>query len=377
MNRPFLLIAVCLCVLLSFASGQAQPPSLSDARTMRDVQWRVAYESSQFELNSRGLKHRAAALADIYMAAHEKAMELAANNNERAEAKTLKVRSLMSSVEADVEGAEDRLRTFLREFDAWEAAERGGLRSIIYDPAWFLLTSRRAIRQEAPQENFEAFKSNLRRFTLRYNFFNLFETAPYWIQVAEHYDVSAEEFAKWLIEFVQSPECEVFESEKEEMLEYLEFVLRLCPGTDPKLSGKTLNDEDFDWESLRGKYVLIKFTATWCGPCRLALPGMLETYKRYQDKGLEIISVYVWEREDSVALVKKHVADEKIPWIVLSEELATRAGQPEYREIYVFHAVPTYVLVDKEGKIIMPPSHDAGVMIAKLVEIFESKIKEQ
>ena len=88
------------------------------------------------------------------------------------------------------------------------------------------------------------------------------------------------------------------------------------------------------------------------------------------------MSKHTGEREDPVALVKRHVEEEKIPWIVLSEELATRAGQPEYRETYAFRGIPTYVLVDKEGKIIMPPSHDAGVMIAKLAEIFESKIKE-
>ena len=119
------------------------------------------------------------------------------------------------------------------------------------------------------------------------------------------------------------------------------------------LYGKTIQDEDFDWESLRGKYVLVKFTATWCGPCHGEIPGMLEAYEKYRDKGLEIVSVYIGEQEpNAVATVKNYVEGKKLPWIIISESLSKKAGQVPQGEFFNIQGVPMMLLVDKEGKII-------------------------
>jgi len=124
-------------------------------------------------------------------------------------------------------------------------------------------------------------------------------------------------------------------------------------GSDFTLYGKTLDNEDFDWESLRGKYVLVKFTATWCPPCKMEIPGMMEAYEKYHDKGFEIVSVYVFERGgDPVATVRRSVEQEKLPWIIISEALTTQAGQPPQREAFGIRGVPTMLFIDKEGKII-------------------------
>ena len=124
-------------------------------------------------------------------------------------------------------------------------------------------------------------------------------------------------------------------------------------GSDFNLYGKTLDDEDFDWESLRGKYVLVKFTATWCGPCKGEIPGMLEAYKQYHDKGLEIVSVYIWEQEpNAVATVKRTIEQEKLPWIIISESLTDKSGQHPQGESFGIQSVPTMLLVDKEGKVL-------------------------
>jgi thiol-disulfide isomerase/thioredoxin len=142
-------------------------------------------------------------------------------------------------------------------------------------------------------------------------------------------------------------------------------------GSDLKLYGRTLDDKDFDWESLRGKHVLVQFTATWCGPCHMEIPGMLEAYKKYHDKGFEIISIYVWERgTDVVASVKDHVAQKQLPWIIISETLTEKAGQPKHGEFYLLNGVPTMLLVDKAGKIIMTNARGEALQ-TKLAEIFE------
>jgi thiol-disulfide isomerase/thioredoxin len=148
-------------------------------------------------------------------------------------------------------------------------------------------------------------------------------------------------------------------------------------GTDFTLYGKTLDNEDFDWESLRGKYVLVKFTSTWCGPCKGEIPGMQEAYKKYHDQGLEIVSVYIWEQEpqawerksDAAETVKKFVEQEKLPWIIVSESLTIKAGQPPQGEVFEIAGVPTMLLVDKDGKVLATGTR-GGTLTQKLKELF-------
>ena len=175
-----------------------------------------------------------------------------------------------------------------------------------------------------------------------------------------------------LIEFVQSDEMTASPEAKKEVVDLLQKHQRRQVGFDPKLYGQTLDDKEFKWSDLRGKYVLIKFTATWCGPCRAEIPGMLEAYEKYKDKDFEIVSVYVAQREDDpVATVKKMVEEEKLPWIILSEALTERAKQPKQGEFYAIRSVPTMLLVDKEGKIITTTEVRGEALQAKLAEIFK------
>ena len=133
---------------------------------------------------------------------------------------------------------------------------------------------------------------------------------------------------------------------------------KIKTGANFNLYGRTIQDEDFDWESLRGKYVLVKFTATWCPSCQLVIPGMLEAYEKYHDKGLEVISVYIGESEpNAVTTVKNHVKGKKLPWTIISESLTIKAGHPHYGDSFHIPWVPTMVLVDKEGNVIATDSN--------------------
>ncbi|MCL2624539.1 MAG: TlpA family protein disulfide reductase, partial [Planctomycetaceae bacterium] len=189
------------------------------------------------------------------------------------------------------------------------------------------------------------------------------------LHLAEKCGVPAEQIMNELIEYLQSPECT--SPYKTQFATEWKKLLLTAFGSGLELYGRTLDDKDFDWASLRDKYVLVQFTATWCGPCHMEIPGMKEAYKKYHDKGFEIVSIYISERgADAVAEIKEHVEHAELPWIVISETLTKEAGQPKQGDFFAVQSVPTMLLVDKEGKIIMTNARGEALQ-TKLAEIFE------
>ena len=118
-------------------------------------------------------------------------------------------------------------------------------------------------------------------------------------------------------------------------------------------------------ESLRGKYVLIDFWASWCGPCRRENPNVVKLYNKYKDQGFDIYSVSLDKSKSRwVGAIKQdrltwpnHVSDLK-GW----GSAATR--------LYGFRGIPYTVLIDKEGKIIATRLRGAALE-RKLATIFE------
>ncbi|MDR2642952.1 MAG: TlpA family protein disulfide reductase, partial [Planctomycetaceae bacterium] len=116
---------------------------------------------------------------------------------------------------------------------------------------------------------------------------------------------------KNIIAFINSEEFILPAEEKKAALEKLDGYLLRVVGASPEIYGKTVDDKDFHWSELRGKYVLVKFTASWCGPCKREIPGMRTAYEKYHDKGLEIVSIYIW---DNLAATKKIIENEGLTW---------------------------------------------------------------
>jgi thiol-disulfide isomerase/thioredoxin len=100
--------------------------------------------------------------------------------------------------------------------------------------------------------------------------------------------------------------------------------------------------------SLRGKVVLIDFWATWCGPCRTAIPHLNSLYAAHKAQGLEVIGVSVDRgrgNQSGADLVKEFAKQVKLDY---PQVMATQATVQAYGGI---QSIPTAFLIDREGFI--------------------------
>lgn len=99
-------------------------------------------------------------------------------------------------------------------------------------------------------------------------------------------------------------------------------------------------------KDLRGKYVLIDFWASWCGPCRRENPNVKRVYAEYKDKGFEIFGISLDNDKDRwLGAIKA----DGLEWHHVSD---LKGWQSEAAKLYQVHSIPQTILLDKEGKII-------------------------
>ena len=96
----------------------------------------------------------------------------------------------------------------------------------------------------------------------------------------------------------------------------------------------------------RGRWVLVDFWASWCGPCKAEMPNVVAAYKKYHDKGFDIVGLSFDEEKDPWV---RAIREWDMPWIHLSD---LKYWETVAREVYGVDGIPDNILIDPEGTIV-------------------------
>lgn len=127
----------------------------------------------------------------------------------------------------------------------------------------------------------------------------------------------------------------------------LDKALRLMVGSvAPDFGQETPDGKILKLSDLRGKYVLIDFWASWCGPCRRENPNVVRMYERYKEKGFEILGVSLDQNKD--AWLNAITAD-GLKWLQVSD---LKGWANAVAKNYEVNSIPKTILVDPKGVIV-------------------------
>jgi peroxiredoxin len=121
----------------------------------------------------------------------------------------------------------------------------------------------------------------------------------------------------------------------------------------PNFTLPTSNGKKITLSNYRGKYILIEFWASWCGPCRKENPSIVKVYNTYKKHNFEIIAVSL-DREKNRAQWLKAIKTDHLAWVHVSDLLG---WENQAAKLYAISSIPENFLIDPTGKIIAVHLH--------------------
>ncbi len=112
----------------------------------------------------------------------------------------------------------------------------------------------------------------------------------------------------------------------------------------PDFSLPDLQGEKVDFSDFEGKVVLVDFWATWCGPCKLEIPHLVDLYEQYKDRDFVVLGIAL--DRPGAEIVEPFVRENNVtyPVVIGNPEIAFAFGG--------LTAIPTAFLVDRSGRIV-------------------------
>lgn len=133
----------------------------------------------------------------------------------------------------------------------------------------------------------------------------------------------------------------------------------------PDFTQPDVNGAPVKLSSFRGKYVLLDFWASWCGPCRTENPNVVKAYNKYKDKNFTILGVSL-DRADGKADWQNAIKSDGLSWTQVSD---LRYGDNQAATLYFVQSIPANFLLDPDGKIIAKNLRGSD-LDDKLAELF-------